>query len=174
MDLSNILLWTISLTLAVAGITFGIIASINATKANRQIKELVVDQLVAEEASKHFFEIPQSINTANKTVLRKLRGTKEILMNDYAIMATKTRMAPMSKRVAKHIGDSEYGDLAIHYVNSKVRLDSLFRESIIDYEMLSTASKINKSLRKQLIKYHVQVSIEQEAIMKEYYSLIKR
>lgn len=173
MDITNIILWTVSLTLAALGISFGIIASINSTKANKQIKELVADQMVAEEASKYFYAMLQKMNIQNKNTLKKLKGKTPVKYNDYAIMASQTRMAPLPKRVEKYLYNTEYADLTRHYIDCKVRLDAMFESSFNGYEILATTNNILKDERQKLIKYHEQMTIEYNSILKEYYTISK-
>lgn len=173
MEILEIILWASSLTLAIAGITFGIIASINATKANKQIQDLVADQMVSEEAAKYFYSLPQSVNTSNKRILRKLVGKEKLTYLDYSSSASATRMAPLPMRVEKHLGKSEYKDLSLHYIDSKKRLDEEFINVIKDFSILIENKEIPKFMVAKLIKYHEKVSNEQTSILKEYSILTK-
>lgn len=173
MDITNITLWTVSLTLAALGISFGIIASINSAKANKQIKELVADQMIAEEASKYFYTLLQKMSIQNKNTLKKLKGKASLKYNDYSIMASQTRMAPLPKRVEKYLYSTEYSDLTKHYIDCKVRLDAIFESSFNGYEILATTNNILKEDRKKLIKYHEQMTLEYNSILKEYYTISK-
>lgn len=173
MEILEIVLWTTSLTLALAGITFGIIASINATKANKQIQELVADQMVSEEASKYFYTLPQDVKTSNKWILKKLTSNRKLTYVDYSASASATRMAPLPVRIDKHLERSEYKDLALHYIDSKKRLDEEFNSVINDFSILVENKEIPKTMIAKLVKYHEKVSIEQTAILKEYSVLTK-
>lgn len=175
MDKINIILWTISLILAIAGISFGIIASINATKANHQIKELVSDQMVSEEANKYFFEIPNNLNAENRVILKKLKNKdKVILFTDYSLNAAQTRMPPMSVRIEKYLKLSEFKDLTAHYTESKIRLDKKFKGVIRDYEILASPKPLPKIKKTQLVKYHEEVVTELKLLLKEYYTITSK
>lgn len=174
MDALNISLWTISITLALAGITFGIIASINSNKAAKQVKDLVADQLVSEEASKYFFTIPQSIGTDNKSVLTRLKSKDEIDYIQYSILAAKTRFAPIPGRVERHLKESEFSDIMNRYIKEKMELDALFIKIIKNYSVLTENKSIPKGIREKLIKYHIKIGELQSIIMKDYYLTSKR
>lgn len=173
MDSTNIILWTSSLILAVTGIVFGIIASINSTKANRNIENLLRDQLVSEEASKYFYSFLESINHTNKTMLTKLQSTNGVKWSSYSTLAIKTRMAPIPRRIEKHLLTTEYRDLMIHYADTKLRIDSRFLSIIESYEVLASVEKISPQKNKALIDYHKSLGSEISTILKEYYALTK-
>lgn len=173
MAISEIILWTTSLTLAVGGITFGIKASVNATKANKQIQEIVADQMVSEEASKYFFTQTQYLNSSNKKVIKILMKEEEITYSDYSALASRTRMAPLPSRIEKHLEKTEFKDVTIHYLEAKERLENSFKDIFGDLSILVENKAITKTKLAKLIKYHEHVSTEQTAILKEYTHLTK-
>ena len=174
MNLINIILWTTSITLAVAGIAFGISASINATRANKQIKELVSDQILSEEANKSFFTKLSIINNKNRSIIKFLNLEKDVFYMDYSLKASETRMIPIPKRIEKYLMDSEYKDLTIKYIEIKYSIDENFKKIIGNYEILSSKKNISKSRRVSLIKYHELMIFELKKIMKEYHSIYNK
>ena len=175
MNTIDIALWSTSLTLAVAGIFFGVIASINSSRANNQIKELVRDQMVSEESNKYFFTNLSELKKTNKKVLKDISAEDlKIQYNEYADLSIGTRFAPIPTRVEKYLMQTEFKDLLEHYVDAKTRLDQIFKEMFEgNFEQLVEQKQVTKSVIKKLIKYHEQVAIESGSIIREYISLNK-
>lgn len=175
MSTADIVLWTTSLILACTGIVFGVIASINSSKANRNIENLIRDQLVAEEASKYFYYNLEKISQGNKDVLAIIRqkNKRRISWTKYSSLSAKTRLAPIPKRVEKHLLLTEYADLMKHYADTKARLDSTFYELIGTYDTLVQTTFVEPEKIAELLNYHKALGAEVSAILKEYYVLTK-
>ncbi|NQZ65988.1 MAG: hypothetical protein HRT99_02070 [Mycoplasmatales bacterium] len=172
MDIINILLWTFSLLLAVAGIFFGIVASINSSRANNKLKEIISDQIVSEEAQKYFFTLSKKTSTANKKVIIKLKETINFTYSEYSIDAVSTRMVPMPPRLLKHLESSEFSNLAQYYLKSKKELEIQFRDILPDLSILVEGVNIDSKEREKLIEYHIYAQQIFSNIMKGYYQLI--
>lgn len=166
----EIALWTTSLILAVAGISFGIVASVNSRKANMKVQALVSDSWIVEESQKRFFKEMQRIVASNNVAIRELR--KGLKFFDYSILSSATRWAPIPERVMNTLKKSEYKDIAEHFMDMKRKSDLTFKEIVPDFKILSTDSKISEKTSKELVKFHQQIIKISKAIMKEYIDLM--
>ena len=171
MNTPNIILWTTSLILAVGGIIFGITASLNSKHANEQLKKMMNEQMVSEEASKYFFRHPSSINAANRKIVTKLK--KEISWNTYNSLISETRLDPLPKRVVDYLTKTDFKILVDKYSSSKKQLQQQFVEITDTLKKLSRTSKISIADKNQLIKYHQKSILFLSDILKSYYWIEK-
>lgn len=169
MDLTNILLWTFSLTLAVVGILFGIIASINSSKANRKVQDLISNTFVAEESQKFLFDNIKNVVTANRKTIRALKYG--ITYADYSLVSSHTRLHLLSKSTIQMLSDTEFRDVTRMYLDIKDTLDRRFA-SIVNISNLSTKKKISESIQQELREYHQQVIVSATDIIKAYTATI--
>ena len=167
MDSLNITLWTTSLILAIGGIIFGIIASLNSKNANEQLKRMMNEQMVSEEASKFFFKYPGSINVSNRKIVARLK--KDISWSKYNSLISETRLYPMPKRVNDYLCKTDFKELVQKYVFAKKELQKNFISITDSLEKLSKTTKITIAEKKQLIKYHQKSISFLSNILKTYY-----
>ena len=172
----NIILWTISLLLSVVGITFGIIASWNSSKANRSIKELIEASWVAEEAEKFFFNNMKTAKAANAKTISKLREKEgKLKYSQYSMLSSNTRFFPINRRAQQILKESEYGELLKMFLSSKTELDlkfsNVFKQS---FDILRTTAKIDDDLKKELLDYHKTISKAISLIIYEYTNILAR
>ena len=163
---TNIILWFFSLTLALTGIVFGIIASFNASKANQKITNLIAAYWIANESQKILFEDLKQVNLHSKKILVKLK--KELTYNQYALLSSYTRLHPIAKRVHKTLETTEYKSLIKKYLHTKRKLDLLYKKIIGDFEILNSSNFITPQKRHDLIIYHKKLIEAASSIIKEY------
>ncbi len=163
---TNIILWTVSIVLAVSGIVFGIIASYNSSKANKSIKNMLQTKGVKESARKYFFDSLKDSIHANRKSIKKLEEPK-LTFFDYSIVSTSARLSFINAETAKLLRDSEYSDLIEKFQTCKTRLDELFTDSI-NIKELSTTSAMDKKTKQKLIGYHESVIKISTELMKEF------
>lgn len=167
MEISNIILWSVSITLAVFGAIFGVQAYRYSSKANKQIKELIQMSWITDEASKYFFDNLKDLIIENKKALKYIKR-KDAYFSRYKTVALLTRMKPFSKKIKEALKESEFRDIASEYKIAKVHLDEKFIKAIEDMAILSSDNKITAGIKKQLIEYHTDVIKHASLILKEY------
>ena len=169
---SNIALWTSSLIIGLFGLIFGIIASINATKANQQIRHLISKTWIVQETEKLFFEKIQKLINLNQNVIRKLRNLKNsISFLEYSVMASPTRLAPLPKFTFDALKKSDYMQLANNYSRYKTDLDEEFFKHFRDLETLKSNKTMTKIQRENMLNYHKKVALKLKEIIREYSSI---
>ena len=171
MNISNILLWTASLLLAVGGIIFGIIASLNSKNANEQLKKIMNERMTTEEASKFFFKYPSSVNLENRKIIAKLK--KDLTWSKYNSLISATRLDPMPKRVSDYLQNTDFKELVDKYLFAKKELQNNFITITDSLEKLSKTTKITIKEKKELIKYHQKSISFLSNILKTYYWIEK-
>lgn len=172
MKSTDIILWTISLTLAVTGILFGIIASWNSSKANRRISELISASWITEEAQKFFFDNIKIVMAQNKKTITKLKRNKEATYYEYSIQSALGRLIPISKKTKVLFENSEYKEISEIYEMIKKTCDVKFRELFNDYSILSTDEVVSQDVVSQLINYHKDVVDKVTHLLKQYNLII--
>lgn len=170
MNQINIALWSTSLTLAVIGISFGIIASINASRANQKIKNIIMVSFSSEKAHKLFFEDIKKIIYENEYSLARL--DKTIKFNEYAAMAAQGRLVPIAGATLKILEASEYQELVLYYLEIKKILDKRFANIIQNFHILRTEKVISANMRKKLQTYHESVIRLTKIILHRYDSVL--
>jgi len=157
------------LALAVIGITFGIVASVNSSKANKQVQDLIANTFIAEESQKFLFDNLKNVITQNRKAVKALG--EDMTYSDYSLAAANTRMHILSKATSVALAKTEFKDIVSLYIETKETLDSRF-VSIVNVKDLSTKKKISKTKREDLIDYHKQVISSVTSIIKGYTATI--
>ena len=170
MNLINILLWSVSLTLAVIGVSFGVIASIYSTKANKKIKDLISNTFVSEESQKFLFDNLKNVITANRKTIRSFNN-ENLTYSEYLLVSSHSRMHLLSKSTIDVLSETEFKDLVNRYIEIKKTLDKKFTE-IVKIKNLSTKKVIPLKLRESLKKYHHLVISSATDIIKSYIATI--
>ena len=173
MELVEIALWTSSISLAIFGIVFGVIASINSRNANKQVQQLVEEQIISNEAINFFYEVPKKIGLTHRSLIDKYLTNKTLTWKEYGILTAEARFAPMSKRIIDFLSKTEYNDLVHSYIFLKERLDHVFKEVVEDLSRLGSSKPISESFKKKLIEYHKYALKETTLILKRYSILTK-
>lgn len=164
---ANVVLWTVSLFLAFSGITFGIIASVNASKANKNIKTLIADSWLSEESQKYFFENMKSTANANRNLVGYLKKNKPTYF-EYRLKASGTRMSLMPFKLIKELEKTEYKEITEMYVEMKTEQDNRFKEIIEDTTILQSDKVIPRPILAKLLKLHEDNNRVSTSIVKEY------
>lgn len=170
METRDIILWSVSITLAVFGILFGVLAFWFSSKTSKQIKELISMSWITEESSRYFYDDLKEIIINNKKVLRALKSPN-ISYQKYASISLPTRMKPIAKRISEILYESEFKDITTMYIQTKKQLDESFKKTIQDISILSSEKKINITNRKSLTHYHNELSNLVTLIVKGYSDL---
>ncbi|WKX02566.1 hypothetical protein [Candidatus Mycoplasma mahonii] len=163
----NIILWTVSLTLGVTGILFGIIASYNSRKANKSLTELIHNSRNDDLARKFFFDHPEELIAANKKAIRCLQNVESTYF-DYSIINTGTRLIPINQENQNKLKESIYADLASDFLEIKKALDPLFIKVLGGKSFLYSTQKMPSTKRKLLIEYHRRVIDSATVIIKTF------
>ena len=171
MATTDIILWTVSITLAVTGILFGMIASYNSTKANRRIRELISSSLISEEAQKFFFDNIKIAIAENKKIANKFRK-KDLTYYEYSTRAALGRLVPMSKKTKMLFDTSEFKELSAIYQMIKNVSDERFKEIVKDYSILSTEEIMEVEIIDSLRGYHKDVVDKLSQLLKQYNNII--
>lgn len=164
---ANIVLWSTSLFLAFSGITFGIIASVNASRANRNIKTLIADSWLSEESQKYFFENMKKTTNVNKQLIRFLTKNSPTYF-EYSLKASGSRMSLMPFKLLKELQKTEYKEVTKLYLEMKTKLDGRFKEIIRDVTILQSDKTIPKPIVYKLLKLHQETSEVAASIVKAY------
>lgn len=167
----NIALWSTSLTLAVIGITFGIVASINASRANQKIQNIITASFSSEKAQKLFFEDVREIGLSNFKTLSILKS-EDLVFQNYDSYAATGRFIPISNVTLKILINSEYRDLTIYYLRVKKKFDKEFINIIKDLSILKTNKKIPLKMRNALKKYHQDLIKTTKVILHRYNRIV--
>lgn len=169
MGLADIICWAVSFALALLGILFGFIASVQSSRANRKIKELISSSWAVDEAQRIFFDNIKTISLSNGQSISLLETKKKLTYREYAMHSSNGRLIPLSGKVIEVISETEFKDLAKTYVSVKKGLDDLFIEVIGgDFSILSENIEITKEMRAKLIKYHNEVIHNAKGIIRQY------
>ena len=167
MDTRDIVLWTVSITLAVVGIVFGVIASINSSKANRRVREMIKTVFVTEEAQRYFYHSLKDVIVGHRQVLKKLNDPN-ISYYEYSIASLQGRMVPISKISFEALQDTEYINIAHTYIEIKNHYDKEFKRIFTNLELLSSNRKLPKTIKNELIDYHRECQRDVTELIKQY------
>lgn len=165
----EIALWSVSLILAITGIAFGIVASINSSRANKKVQALVSESWIADETNKLFFKNMKIVVAENGYAIKALK--KQITYFEYSSISSQTRWAPIGDKVQESLKKTEYNVIAEHFMEMKNKSDDEFKEIITDFSILAEDKKIDETTAKKLIKHHQNTMVLAKNIMKEYISL---
>ena len=170
MEKMEIALWTISISLAVFGSLFAVLAFKYSSRTSGQIKELINISWITEESAKFFFDNLKQLAIENKKVLRMLKSDN-ITYIKYSTISMLTRMKPIAKKVKEGLAVTEYKDIAERYYETKKQLDDKFKQIFTDLEILSQDKKIAKKTKELLTSYHEDISRLTTMIVKSYSDL---
>ena len=166
----NIWLWTISLMLAVVGIAFGIIASMNSHKANLAVKELVASSWIADESEKIFYKNLKELLRINNKVTALLKATTTF--KHYSIVANGTRLTPINTRSFTMLKETEFKEIVKKYRKYKKEIENDFSTIITDFAILGQTKKIPVVKRKELGHYHQKITKFVSEMIGDYTKLI--
>ncbi len=168
MNTTNIILWTVSITLSIFSISFAAFAAYSSSKANRRLKDTISAEWTTNEAMRLFFEQQKNIKDFNDKTLKKLQT--QLSYKSYGTYASKTRMTLITKGSKRILTESDYSDLLKKYVEYKNELDLDFK-TIIDFKQLDQNIKIDLNTKKTLIKYHNKIKKYNKEIITEFVKL---
>ena len=163
----NITLWTLSLILAISGIIFGIIASINSSHANKSIKDLITTKGVEDSARRFFFDNLKLTITANRKSIKYLQAGKTSYI-DYSIVNTPSRMNFIDSETVALLKESDYANLINSFEDTKERLEKMFAKTIGGLKKLSSNEIMTAAVRKKLVEYHSLVITASTDIVREF------
>lgn len=169
---TNIILWTVSITLAVFGILFGIIASYNAKKANTTIEDLIKTRGFDEDGRKFFFDKMKSTIAANKKSIKALEGN--ITYFDYSIALVNARFPFVDSQSIAKFDNSEFADLMKKFLASKKILDKSFSDSVGGLDKLASQKIMSVSKKNKLLTHHNRVVKVSTEIIREYTLISKQ
>lgn len=167
MKTADIILWTFSLFLAVLGILFGIIASVSSTRANKKIEEIINNSVITDESQKYFFNHAKAIVVASKKIATYLDSPKATF-SGYSSHSTETRFSPLPQKTRVVLSKSEYSELVDKYVQSRIFLESEFRNIFTDLSVLSERKNIDAKTKSALRDYHKKVIAQSSVILSMY------
>lgn len=173
MDFINTALWATSITLAVFSVIFAIAASVNASKANKSVKDLILTTTIYDEAQNLFF------TNINRILFNQKKAKKYLLRNDanyydYSLNASLSRLAPISKKTFDMFSETEFSTVVSLYYDVKSKLDEGFLEIFKnDIKMLNHSTLISKSHKKRLEKYHMLCIKLAKKIMATYSQIVQ-
>ena len=165
--LSNIILWTVSLLLAVLGILFGFLASINSRKANMSIENIINNRGIEEDARKYFFDKMKSTVAANKKSMKALEK-ENITYFDYSIVTIRTRFPFIDSQAIEKFKKSDYINVINTFLDGKRELDKEFVESVDGLQKLNSDKHISVQRKENLKKYHAKVIVQASQIIKDF------
>lgn len=168
MGLADIICWTVSFILALLGIGFGFVASVQSSRANRKIKELISSSWAVEETQRLFFDNIKAVSLINNQCIALLDSKKKVTYREYSMHAAQGRLIPLNGKVLEIVAQTEFKDLAHSYITIKKTLDDMFFETIGDLSVLSEATEIPKTAREKLIRYHKEVVKDASHIIRSY------
>ncbi|MCC3161072.1 MAG: hypothetical protein K4H23_05075 [Mollicutes bacterium PWAP] len=154
MDLADILLWTFSLVLAFIGIIFGLISSINSTRALREIQNLIKKSRVTEESERLFYTNLTQSRIDSVDIVRQLRDAHMEITNwDFAMIASTTRLNPTPNDIATSLVHTQYEDILKSYRKYKTKADIKFLNITKNFN-LKKDTPMSKELKLKLIDYY--------------------
>ncbi|CAM9098654.1 hypothetical protein MYMA111404_00505 [Mycoplasma marinum] len=165
MDLADIILWAVSLTLSLFSIIFAGWAAYSSSKANTRLRDTISAEWVVNETSKLFFDQMKEIQHNNNIALHKLE--RELTYKEYASYSAHTRLKIISQASQKILLKSTYANLTKKYIELKQILDKQFIEHL-DLKMLKSSTKIPSSVKQILIKYHNTIAAYTKEIISSY------
>lgn len=161
-------LWASSITLALIGIVFGIIAGRNSKKATDAVSSMIAQQHTQISSREYFLDRLKGIILVNKKVVHYL-NQPQTYYDEYSIKLSHSRLPYMSKGSAETLSNAGYTELVNKYKEAKHQLDNSFNTIFNnDYSKLDTHHKITKGVKVRLINYHTAVIKLSKEIVTKY------
>lgn len=169
MDLADILLWTFSLTIAVASFVFSVLAALNSSRANEKLTRHLQTQWTQDVASKLYSSIKYN-SIQNKNLVNFLGSTDNISYRHYAHKSAQSRLPFIPTSTISSLSNTSFNDWINFYIENKLNAESIFRK-IIDIKEFSSSKMIEDDIKQKLISYHEELSEIYEDILRAYVSI---
>ena len=168
MKTPDIILWTLSITLAIVGIVFGIIASLNSKKSNDTIKELMFQQHTQKTSREFFLDRLKVVIKSNKKAIKFLE-VGDVYYNEYGYILDETRLPFISKNTKSVLINGGYVEHIAKYTRVKNTLEGMFADALQNnFGMLNKRILVEEATVSYLIEYHQSVIDFSKNMMKSY------
>lgn len=168
MRTEDIILWTFSITLAIVGIVFGVIASLNSKKSNDTIKELMHQQHTQKTSRDFFLDKLKVVIKANRRAIKHLE-VGDVYYDEYNYVLEETRLPFISKNSTKVLIDGGYVEHIAKYTKVKHNLETVFADILKNnYGVLEKHILVDDNSIVYLTEYHQSVIDFSSNMMKSY------
>lgn len=166
---TDVILWTIGITLSVVSIVYAILAYHFSSKSNKLLQEHIRKTWLVTETDKIFFKNLKAIKRACTHTISNLSSSTDITFNDYFIFSSGTRINHISKDTIELFKKTKFSEIVEEYLIGKETCDKFFFE-VMDIRKLSSRSKETMSEKtiEDMIEYNSKVIDFCSNILRKY------